>query len=221
MAEIIDRICEYCGKTYKNEYKSAGLYSYTAETRFCSRSCSSSSRIDSQNSPIKTGPGKDVIEEEIREFIKGKDRYCSRDEILESVNRSNKTLRKHGISTTDMNKELGYTRKGSIFQDNVGAILRQAYSNVEEEKTFEGLVGNTGHPLRIDFFLPEMNMAIEADGAQHADPEHMWATFKNGSVAEYDSIKEQFFKDNKISLVRIPYKKRLKPEEVLSIISAV
>lgn len=221
MAEIIDRICEFCGKSYRNEYKSAGLYSYTIATRFCSRACSSLARVDSPNSPIKKDPGKEAVENEIREFIRKEDRYCSREEILEAVHRSNKTLRKHGISTTDINTELGHTRKSSLFQSSVGNVLKQAYGEVEEEKTFEGLTGKTGHPLRVDFFLPEINTVVEADGLQHSDPNHTWATFKNGSVKEYDAIKEQFCKVNNIRLVRIPYKKRLKSEEVLSIVSAV
>ncbi len=221
MAEIVDRICELCGKTYRNEYKTTDSYSYTIKTRFCSKVCSSRARINAPGSPIKKDPGKEIIEQEIREFIAGEDRYCTKDEILEAVKRSSKTVNKHGISIVELNSELGHTRIGSIFQNKVGSIIKEAYENVEVEKTFEGLVGNTGYPLRVDFYIPELNAVVEADGSQHSDINHPWAKFKNGTVAEYDSVKEKFFQENNIRLIRIPYKKRLKPEEVLSNISVV
>ncbi len=221
MFEIVDRICEFCGKTYRNEYMSDGKYSYSIPTRFCSKSCSSKTRVGDGNSPIKQDPGKEAIEVEIQEFIMSEDRYCTKEEILTAVKRSSKTLGKHGISIVEINRKLGHARSGSIFQNKVEAILKKAYENVEVEKTFEGLVGNTGYPLRVDFYIPELNAVVEADGSQHSDINHPWAKFKNGTVAEYDSVKEKFLQENNIRLIRIPYKKRLKPEEVLSTISNI
>ena len=83
------------------------------------------------------------------------------------------------------------------------------------------MVGKTGCPLRIDFYIPELNLAVEADGCQHNDPNHPWFNFKNGTVAEYDSIKEKYLEENNIRLIRIPYKKRLNSVEVLSKITDI
>jgi hypothetical protein len=223
MFEIVDRICEFCGKDYRNEYTTSDVYGYkySIPTRFCSKRCSSKARNHGSNSPIKKDPGKEVIETEIRNFIVDENRYCTKDEILQVIKRSCKTIHKHEISIVELNKELGHTRVGSIFQNKVESILKEAYENVEVEKSFEGLVGNTGYPLRVDFYIPELNMVVEADGTQHSDKNHPWARFKNGSVVEYDSIKEKFLRENNISLIRIPYKKRLKSEEVLSTISNI
>lgn len=221
MCEIVDRICEFCGKMYRNEYKTTDGYSYTVPTRFCSKSCSSKSRLSQPDNIMKKDPGKEVIEAEIQEFIVDENRYCPKEEILMAIKRSSKTISKHGISIVELNKRLGHTRTGSIFQNKVETILKEAYVDVEVEKTFEGLIGNTGYPLRVDFYIPELNAVVEADGSQHSDINHPWAKFKNGTVAEYDSVKEKFLQENNIRLIRIPYKKRLKREEVLSIISHI
>lgn len=221
MSVMVDRICDFCKATYKNEYLSGGKYSYTIPTRFCSKSCASKSRADAPSSPISKDPGKEVVLAEIRDFISTQGRYCTQEEILGSIRRSSKTIHKHGISTVGLNKELGHSKISTQFQSKVEAVLKDVYDEVEVEKTFDGLVGNTGYPLRVDFYLPELNVAIEADGCQHYDINHPWATFKNGTVKEYDSIKERFFKEKNIRLIRVPYKKRIKTEEILSIVTDV
>ena len=80
------------------------------------------------------------------------------------------------------------------------------------------MVGKTGHPLRVDFFIPEHNLIIEADGEQHTNVNHPWYNFKNGTVGEYDCIKNTFARRNRMRLIRIPYRERLKPYHVFDIL---
>lgn len=184
MFEIVDRTCEFCGNKYRNVYKHDGKYEYSIPTRFCSKSCAAKHQ--------KPVPDKNVIEDEIRNFIKIEDRYCCKEEILEAIKRSSKTISKHQIKIVDLNEELGYknNKSASFFQNKVETILKDVYSNVEIEKTFEGLKSKKGYPLRVDFYIPEINAVVEADGPQHTDETHFYN--KDGLVKENDSIKENF-----------------------------
>ena len=57
---------------------------------------------------------------------------------------------------------------------------------------------------------------MEADGSQHNDPNHPWKQWNNGTVAQYDKIKDDYFEEKGIRLVRVPYKKRVKGSDILS-----
>lgn len=60
--------------------------------------------------------------------------------------------------------------------------------------------------LRFDFYLPNFNLCIEYDGAQHYKSINIWGGEK--SLMEYkkrDSIKEKYCRDNNIQLLRITY----------------
>ena len=74
----------------------------------------------------------------------------------------------------------------------------------ETEKTFNGLIYK--QPLRLDFYLPKLNVAIEFDGVYHFQA-FDWVggetTLEMNKIR--DSIKDRFCKDNNIKLIRIPY----------------
>jgi hypothetical protein len=88
----------------------------------------------------------------------------------------------------------------------------------EKEKTFIGCVNpSTGHRLRFDFYLPDVNMCIEFDGAQHFH-EVKYKKFE-GSFRELrmrDGLKDSFCDSNHIPLVRIPYTHLGKIDMILS-----
>jgi len=66
-------------------------------------------------------------------------------------------------------------------------------------------------PLRFDFYLPNYNCCIEFDGKQHYTPvqfngtslEQAQENFEYGKIN--DDIKNNYCKDNNITLLRIPY----------------
>ena len=69
-----------------------------------------------------------------------------------------------------------------------------------------------GYPLRIDFYIPELNLFIEADGTQHCDPSNPWY---NEYYVECDNLKTEYC--NKVgTLIRIPYSKNITTEYVLN-----
>ena len=72
------------------------------------------------------------------------------------------------------------------------------------QKTFHDLKTEKGYLLFLDFYIPEYNLAIEYDGQQHfKDVPRFKSNLKENQIR--DSIKNNFCKTNKITLVRIPY----------------
>jgi len=75
----------------------------------------------------------------------------------------------------------------------------------EKEKIFKKC--SFIRPLRFDFYLPEYNICIEYDGPQHfIQCKWFESTEKNFKNAQKrDKIKNEFCKNNNITLIRIPY----------------
>lgn len=65
--------------------------------------------------------------------------------------------------------------------------------------------------LPFDFYIPNLNVAIEYDGEQHYKPVDFankgaeWATNNMLETQRRDNIKTQYCLDNNIKLIRIPY----------------
>ena len=75
------------------------------------------------------------------------------------------------------------------------------------QKTFDDLINfDTGRKYKYDFYLPNHNLIIEADGRQHFEAIEVF-----GGEEEYvkrkisDEIKNKYCKTNDIRLLRIPY----------------
>lgn len=61
-------------------------------------------------------------------------------------------------------------------------------------------------PLPFDFFIEELNLCIEYDGAQHFKPLKHWGGEKSlKSRQENDEIKNKYCEDNNINLLRLKY----------------
>lgn len=65
--------------------------------------------------------------------------------------------------------------------------------------------------LPFDFYIPDLNIAIEYDGVQHFEPIDFSGQGMDKAIEELkdrkrkDDIKTQYCKDNNIKLIRIPY----------------
>ncbi len=219
MANLNERNCAHCGALFNLEYTGKDGYTYLLNTMHCSKSCASKSNIKANKGCIIPDVGKEALKQKALSYVSMRGTYCTMEEICSGVGHSSKTFIKHGLRTSDINNEAGFARSGSIFQKKVGEFLSEQFDDVEVEKKFEGLVGNTGYPLRVDFYIPEINTVVEADGVQHKYPTHPWAIHKNGTVAEYDQIKDDFCREKGIRIVRIPFKRNLKESDVSSRLS--
>ena len=207
MTNLNERICIFCKKVYSLSYTDKHGYSHNLNTSYCSKSCSTSAQ-------------RSVTVEDLKNkaigFVKQAEKYSTKEEICKGVGHSSKTFLKHKLSFTEINHEAGFSKPKSAFQERVRMFLESRFENIEHEKTFSGLTGKTGHLLRVDFYIPEINTVVEADGSQHLYPNHPWGTHKNGTVAEYDNLKNDFFEKEGICLVRIPYKRNLRESDISS-----
>ena len=78
--------------------------------------------------------------------------------------------------------------------------------------------------LPFDFYLPDYNICIEYDGEHHVHPIEIWGGYEKFLLCkENDNIKNEYCKNNNITLIRLPYtssKEDIK-NEILNILSPV
>ena len=75
------------------------------------------------------------------------------------------------------------------------------------EKTFQDLKSPKGASLRYDFWIPDLNIAIEYDGQQHFIPVDIWGGVEHlNYLQQCDKIKNEYVIKNNFSLIRILYK---------------
>lgn len=68
-------------------------------------------------------------------------------------------------------------------------------------------------PLPFDFYLPNNFICIEYDGGQHTKPiEHFGGAKVFERTIKHDKMKDEYCKNNGISLLRIPYFKNVEEE---------
>lgn len=161
---------------------------------------------------------KEGLEKIARLLIRKAGRYVGGREICKDLRVGSASFARQGISITDLNAAEGFKSPYSIFQLAVESVLRSRFSRVLTEHTFDECKSPRGFFLRFDFFVPEINLLIEADGLQH-DVER----FKDTSYytdAKYrqkcDKIKDHFARDRGIPFVRIPYSGKVTEDYVMS-----
>ena len=95
-------------------------------------------------------------------------------------------------------------------------LLEQGYE-VEKEKEFDWLINKRN--LKLDFFLPKYNIAIEVQGEQHFKPFDRFGGERGLSEQiERDDIKRRLCKDNGIKLFYIT-KRNNNINEIISYIN--
>lgn len=211
-------LCKFCGRTYTTAYTNSKGSTYSIETTFCSKRCAGKHNASQGVGTIQPDRGKSLLTQQAYDFIQTKGSYCTLVDLCQGIKVSRKLLTKHGIKVSELNHSLGFRRTGSIFQAQVGEQLSLLFSDVQTEAQFEGLVGNTGHPLRVDFYIPSANLVVEADGTQHTIDNHPWARWHNGTVQEYDEKKNTYCNQQGIKLIRVPYKRSVTLDYVKSFI---
>lgn len=94
--------------------------------------------------------------------------------------------------------------KGSV---KIKELLQINNIDFIQEKRFSNLSFENGYKARFDFYLPNYNTIIEYDGKQHFIQGN--GVFDNEEkftrTQEHDFIKNEYCKNNNITLIRIPY----------------
>ena len=70
-----------------------------------------------------------------------------------------------------------------------------------------------GYPIKRCIYLPNNFICIEYDGGQHTKPiEHFGGAKVFERTIKHDKMKDEYCKNNGISLLRIPYFKNVEEE---------
>jgi hypothetical protein len=196
--------CKYCNKEFTPNYQVKKRYIMS----FCSKSCKSKYEIlNNKNTVVKIKyHNKTHLEKDIKKIIISNNKYMGYSEICKILSIPKKTLSKFRISVLTLNLECGFKKSKSVFKDYVYSFLITKFKIVVREKTFESCLSKKGHNLRFDFYIPEYNILIEADGVQHNDEKN---PFFNENNIENDNIKDTWCIKNNIKLIRIPYKRNI------------
>ncbi len=95
-------------------------------------------------------------------------------------------------------------RQVSLWLDNYHILY-------EKQKRFKDC--HDVKPLPFDFYLPKYNSCIEYDGEQHFKPKKYFGGEEKFKIQQkHDNIKNEYCKNNGISLLRIPYYKNVEEE---------
>jgi hypothetical protein len=116
-----------------------------------------------------------------------------------------------------------------ICHTSKGELLTEKHLNDNgivyiKQMTFDGCRGTRGYKLRFDFYLPNYNILIEIDGIQH----YTYGQNFNGHkitkeeferTKRNDEIKTRYAFDNKIKMVRIPYRNKKDYNNIVPILT--
>lgn len=100
----------------------------------------------------------------------------------------------------------------SIGEKKIKNYLKNNGINFKQEYWFKDC--RDTNPLPFDFYLPDQNIIIEFDGRQHFE-ETSHFTYSFETVKKHDEIKNKYCHENGIHLIRIPYTKANKIDEIL------
>lgn len=108
------------------------------------------------------------------------------------------------------------SKKRSSFEEHIVHILNKHNIKFVEQYTYDNCIGVKGvNRTPFDFYLPDYNTLIEADGQQHFEIKFGRTEGEFLETQQNDSIKTKFCIDNNIPLIRIPYWKASKSEKII------
>lgn len=89
---------------------------------------------------------------------------------------------------------------------NINTYLSTNNISYQSQKKFNGLVGVGGNPLSYDFYLPDYNLLIEAQGRQHKQPVIIFGGEEKFQIQqEHDKRKREYAENNGYKLLEIWY----------------
>lgn len=116
------------------------------------------------------------------------------------------------MSWTNFNQGYRCPHCSSIYNSKGVKIIKNFLNNHNikfiQEFKIDGLINpDTNNSLRFDFYLPEKNIYIEYDGEQHFKPTGNFFNEEKFKKIQYlDSIKNNYCKENNLTLIRYNFK---------------
>jgi very-short-patch-repair endonuclease len=145
---------------------------------------------------------KEDVETACVDYIKSVGRYVESHELRTKTGFSRAAIFGSLGSLRELNASLGHYPSNLGYERLIGMFLQELFPDytIERQKTFPGLLHKKS--LKYDFYVKDIPLLVEVDGAQHYDPENRWYS-EEGTVR--DGKKNKYAEESGISLVRIPY----------------
>lgn len=130
--------------------------------------------------------------EEIQKFINDNDIFNKSSLFLLNRGIYEKARRRNFLDKL----EFPYKKQRSLIEDTTCKLLDDNKINYIEQYSFPWLKGNSNHYLRLDIFIPNLNLAIECQGKQHFIPvdyfggEEAFLEIKNRDILKFNLCKE-------------------------------
>ena len=129
------------------------------------------------------------------------------------------------LTVSASNLKTGNTKSCGCLRESAGelcikSLLEQLNIDFTCQQTFETCrFEDTQALARFDFYLPAFNILIEYDGIQHFQQRDGWEELSR--IQKRDQFKNNWCKENNISLIRIPYTdySKLDKNYILSLIN--
>jgi len=112
--------------------------------------------------------------------------------------------------------------RGGAKSNILRTVLNELYDVVIPEYTWDWLINpETGKHLYVDYYIPEINYAIEYDGEQHDRfREHIHGTYEEFvNMQHRDRLKNLLLHDHGIKLVRIYHSEKITKEHIQELIN--
>lgn len=164
------------------------------------------------NKNVKYLPSHDQILEELKYYISAKNRYVSSMEFSSHSGYSKSSIYAAVGSVEQINRELGYFQNNLGFEEYIHSLLKELFPDelICRQKSFPGL--KYKRSLRYDFYLPGLNLLVEADGPQHFDESS--GNFSR-EILIRDTIKNEYAQKEGIHLVRVRWSLNFRKTDVL------
>lgn len=118
---------------------------------------------------------------------------------------------KKGIKNQPKKKRNIYSSEREI---RIMEFLNSQHVVYEREYGINIYEGKKVMTYYFDFYVPEFNLLIEYDGAHHFHP--VYGDEKLAKTKEHDLIKDRWARKNKMHLLRIPFYKADKIDELIT-----
>lgn len=184
-------------------------------TKFCCKSCEtawySKHGCKARTADYVGNSETDTLIYKAEEYLRANPN-ASRKDILTALHISASTAMRKGIRVTDIKNKLGITTKksSSLFENDICSILNEMGIKYVREKYFHDLKDE--RYLRYDFYIEDLNLLIEADGAQHYGKDFTKyyrcdakGAKRKGKIKQHDVQKNEYAKNHGYNLLRVKY----------------